>query len=504
MEADTTTNPFHPHHRHHFLMCTDWPQVQSFLLDRRREEGEEEEDPAPPPPRKRPRGAAVPRVLQKKLAAVMSLPVYTNPSCVENTLRFMFYHMRCGLYVQIRQHRVQMFVPFVNKHYRNDWPALEFESGSRHRYYHQKDLTYHVKERIIQHEEEWWSNGHLICNVRSPQVWGDHFLRDLHDMLVETCKTHKVEDVEFFINKRDFPHIRADHTYEPYPFFSKSKQKHDCFQHLCPIMSFYTSPEYADIGLPLPQDWNPPAIAHKPSWEDRICTAFFRGSATGAGTTPADNTRLRLAQLSHTNNKKHKGVPYLDAGITSWNMRDKKMQGHEVRHIKPEKLGFDLQPYIQLEDQVNYRYIIYVDGHCAASRYSQLMHTGSLILKVESSNHGRDLWFFPLLRPFKDHVPVKEDLSDLYDKIQWCLEHDDECRAIARAGCELARKHLSRAAISTYLSHTLNTVAKKQRNTTEVVEPHVPLYSAHPPPSIQYIKTLQRVRQSSRSSPPRG
>lgn len=37
---------------------------------------------------------------------------------MENTLRYLLHHMRCGVYVRIQCNRLAMFVPFVNTEYR--------------------------------------------------------------------------------------------------------------------------------------------------------------------------------------------------------------------------------------------------------------------------------------------------------------------------------------------------------------------------------------------------
>ena len=40
------------------------------------------------------------------------------------------------------------------------------------------------------------------------------------------------------------------------------------------------------------------------------------------------------------------------------------------------------------------------------------------------------MWYFPLLQPYVDHVPVQADLSYLDEKIRWCRENDEKCRQI--------------------------------------------------------------------------
>jgi hypothetical protein len=519
-------NPFHPHHRHVDPVLTDWVQVEHCLLRPRAaalaeaapaaaikkstRSGAALAEAAPaaaikkrtragaaaaPAAKKRP--PPLPLPLRRQLQRQLKLPAYRNASCVENTLRYMFYHLRCGIYAMIRGGRLRMLVPFANSLYRNNWPALTFDADSRHQYYHRKELQYAVRERIIQKEEEWWANGHLICNVRSSQVWGEHFMAELRQMLEGLCERYVVADAEFFLNKRDFPHLSQDGQQEPYPFFADTPLEMNAFSSYCPILSFYTSTQHADLPMPLPQDWSgareqEQEPAAEVAWSDKIATAFFRGSATGVGITPETNQRLRLATLSGEWTEQHEGVPLLDAGITSWNTRDKKAQGEPVRHIQPDTLSITLQPYVPLAAQRRYRYLLYVDGHCAASRYSQLMRTGSTILKVASQSQASELWFFPLLEPYRDHVPVQADLSDLREQIRWCLEHDKECQAIAQRAAELVRKHISTAGILGFLAQTVNAIGKKQEQ-SEVVDDHTSLCSGYPAPSVAYLQTLHQL-----------
>jgi hypothetical protein len=76
--------------------------------------------------------------------------------------------------------------------------------------------------------------------------------------------------------------------------------------------------------------------------------------------------------------------------------------------------------FVEIYKQSSFKYLIYVEGHCAACRYGFMMLLGSVILKVDSTCVADKMWYFPLLRPFYDHVPIKSDLSDLKEKIEWC------------------------------------------------------------------------------------
>jgi hypothetical protein len=82
------------------------------------------------------------------------------------------------------------------------------------------------------------------------------------------------------------------------------------------------------------------------------------------------------------------------------------------------------------------RYLVYVPGHRASTRYSRIMLTGSDILKVTSTCAAAELWYFSelkghILQDLRDgrgvgecdHVKVAEDLVDL-EEIVLLLEKD--------------------------------------------------------------------------------
>lgn len=197
------------------------------------------------------------------------------------------------------------------------------------------------------------------------------------------------------------------------------------------------------------------------TWEEKVNTAFFRGTATGGGVTTATNQRLHLAQTSHdwSGRKELNGsapgtVPFLDAKITGWNLRDKKIHSEKMTYLRPPDFPFEgdrVKNFVEIYKQATYKYLVYAEGHCAACRYGFMMLLGSVILKVESKCVADQMWYFPLLRPYHDHVPVKADLSDLLEQLQWCHAHDEECRQIAANAKALYHRYVSRDGILDYL-----------------------------------------------------
>ena len=89
------------------------------------------------------------------------------------------------------------------------------------------------------------------------------------------------------------------------------------------------------------------------------------------------------------------------------------------------------------------------------------MRLGSVILKVAPRQVADRMWYFPLLKPYEDHVPVKSDLSDLEEKIRWCREHDDECRQIGENAKRFYEKYVGRDALLDYVEMTCKNIAKR-------------------------------------------
>eukprot|EP00611_Tribonema_gayanum_P020467 TRINITY_DN3738_c0_g4_i2.p1 TRINITY_DN3738_c0_g4~~TRINITY_DN3738_c0_g4_i2.p1 ORF type:complete len:731 (-),score=261.28 TRINITY_DN3738_c0_g4_i2:127-2268(-) len=564
------SNPDYPHLQHMFTMLVSWHQIEKYLLSKI-DYFNRKYPPRPAPTidcsknvylqqdsGRGPEGvegwgdfdaARVMRDVRKRLDLRFHQCI-TSVS-TRNTLQYLYHHMRCGIYVMIRHGKLVMFIPFVNKDYTNDWgqpPRLPLKPDgtpmTQKEYYVDKAQVFRP-ENIIQDYGQWWANGNIICNEHQrpgekfSQYWGDQFMSALRDLLEETCARGGVADCEFFINKRDYPHLKYSAQkqvpVEPYGFiFDRDdrdpsqdvplkRHKYKCYT---PIASFYCSDRFADIPFPPSEDWEaavgkvyPKTFTHKYNsktkeveideprdlftqenfvkfkcaWEDKVDTAFFRGTATGGGVTVETNQRLKSASLSHEwkSDPRYNGsdgtAPYLDSAITGWNKRDKKIHSEPMMYLKDSDFPFagGKENFTPIYEQSKYKYLIYIEGHCAACRYGFMMRLGSVILKAESSCVADLMWYFPLLQPMVDHVPVKADLSDLAEKIEWCRTHDEECKAIAARAGALYEKYVHKSACMDYvqaLSHELN---KRYRHHPAFIEPPSgPVFPMAAPPPV--------------------
>ena len=120
--------------------------------------------------------------------------------------------------------------------------------------------------------------------------------------------------------------------------------------------------------------------------------------------------------------------------------------------------------FVEISKQSTFKYLVYAEGHCAACRYGFMMLLGSVILKVDSLCVADQMWYFPLLKPYVDHVPVRADLSDLQQQIEWCRQHDEECRGIAENAKQqqLAQRFITREAVLDYMQLVFEEISNRR------------------------------------------
>ncbi|XP_033864706.3 protein O-glucosyltransferase 3 [Acipenser ruthenus] len=262
------------------------------------------------------------------------------------------------------------------------------------------------------------------------------------EMLLSLTRKVHMPDVEFYINVGDWP--------------MENRQVNDTPAGPVPIISWCGSTDTRDIVLPTYD------ITHStletlrgvsndllsiqgntgPVWSNKTAQAFFRGR-------DSREERLRLVELS----KEHPEL--LDAGITRY----------FFFREKEEELG--TAPLTGFFDFFKYKYQVNVDGTVAAYRFPYLMLGNSLVLKQASSFYEH---FYTHLKPGKHYVPVKQNLSDLIEKITWAKENDAKVEKIAREGQAIARELLQPFRLYCYYFTVFQKYAKLQASKPEIRE----------------------------------
>ena len=395
-----------------------------------------------------------------------------NEDTMLNTFRYIFYKFKKGIFVKIKNNELKVFLPFSNVNYRNEWDKLidtkDILSILRKSY---EGQNYVFKDKYInKFSDEWYANNSIL-RMEYPISEKDTNVCIYKDMLIELCKKRKIADVEFFLNRRDNP-LLTKNLYEPYNHIwgdNKSLVSHKYGKYI-PILSMSKQENNADILLPTYNDWA--RVQQKNNkwfvddcseieqsntpWESKKQTAIFRGSNTGTGICEKTNMRIKACYMCETDlNKKEQ---FLDAGITKWNCRPRKVKGNnKLQVLDIKKLYIKIKKYMSYTEQCNYKYILHIQGHVEAFRLSLELSMNCVILLVESP---WKLWYSDMLKPYIHYVPVKHDLSNLFEIIQWCRNNDDKCKNIAQNSLDFYNMYLSENAMLDYTQKLLYDISK--------------------------------------------
>lgn len=259
-------------------------------------------------------------------------------------------------------------------------------------------------------------------------------------ILLSLTRKVKMPDVEFFVNLGDWPLERKKSSTQPHPIFSwcGSTDSKDI------VMPTYdlTESVLETMGR-VSLDMMSVQANTGPPWENKNSTALWRGR-------DSRKERLELVKLS----RKHPEL--LDAAFTNFFFfqHDESLYGPIVKHIS-------------FFDFFKHKYQINVDGTVAAYRLPYLLGGDSVVLKQDSIYYEH---FYSQLQPWQHYIPVKSDLSDLLDQLQWAKEHDEEAKKIAKAGQEFARNNLMGDNIFCYYFKLFQEYAKLQVNEPQIRE----------------------------------
>ena len=408
---------------------------------------------------------------------------------VFNTFMYLSEKFKKGIFVRTvtQSTTLKVFLPFSKVSFSNEWFSYlqinkkRFASVQDMMRYvaEQEDKTF-VESRVHKDMKSWYGNNGLV-RLEFPIAEGDSGCSMLRDMLETLTRERKVPNATFFVNKRDFPLLTRDgsESYDSFFGIGTPLLSHR-YERYTPILGMTTSKRHADIPIPTWDDWCRVSYWHDQRlfakdfreyptpeqfeaipWETRLPTAVFRGASTGLGTSLHNNPRLFFAAESAKGLRDTDGVPFLDAGITKWNLRPRKHPDSRfLETISISQMPFSLVPSMTSLEQARYKYILHLPGHSCAYRLSLELYSGSVILFYPCEYK---VWYSDRLIPWKHYVPLDPSKpGDVYEKIQWCKEHDEECQQIAAQAKMFAHAFLSRDAILDYLETLLWSVVHLQ------------------------------------------
>lgn len=411
------------------------------------------------------------------------------------TFKYMFYKFKKGIFVKIKKNIITHYIFFDNLDFKNNWYNIiklnnninskdevkKFiifsELYSKYWYIKKKynNLNCSLEQYISKNTNKidinkfnlevskWYANNGLF-RYDKQCIKDEKNVIVFYDMIKELLKKFIIQDKFFFLNKRDFPIIFENNKEPYYNIFGVNEEIFDYKStELCDIFSMSIKDNFKDILLPTFEDWYrirslesvlfPPIYKNynynfEYNWNKKINKFVFRGSSTGEGYNNLNNKRLNLIEKK----EKSKFNNLIDAGITKWQLRPR-IKNKKFYFINPENYNNYLNNNLSPEEQSKYKYIINIEGNVSAFRLSLELCMKSCILIVESE---WKLWYSDKLKPYIHYIPIKSDLSDLDDIIEWCIKNEKVCKNIAENSYIFSNEILSKNSILDYLYKKLN------------------------------------------------
>jgi hypothetical protein len=437
--------------------------------------------------------------LEDNIFQNINLPIWEKNQNISSestldTFRYIFNKFKKGIFIKIINNTLKVFLPFSKANFINEW-SHNIKPDPKYRRYcppqvnndqrfdeEQKDLYGFLSyisllekrnfnpRRINPNTEEWFGNN-CIVRFENPLSEGENNVSNVKHMLEELCASRQIPNIELFINRRDFPIITNDSTEAYNHLWNSSNQplvSHN-YEKYTPILSYSISERHSDYLFPTWDDWARVKNQEEGTvflqscsnyrhdfttpWEQKIPTAIFRGSTTGCGTTISTNQRLKVADISFNTQPDENGISYIDAGITKWNIRTRKLENEKyLKTIEKDSFPFGLVQFKSPTEQSHYKYVIHIQGHVSAFRLSLELSMGSVILMVDSTYK---LWFSDMIIPYEHYIPINANMDNLIDQIKWCRDNDEKCKQIASNALLFYNTYLGKKGILDYMQKLL-------------------------------------------------
>jgi hypothetical protein len=164
------------------------------------------------------------------------------------------------------------------------------------------------------------------------------------------------------------------------------------------------------------------------TFKEKRPLAYWRGASTNNPWDPSvvdRNPRMQLVRRWSTSTSNLVDIALSDlvqeAGEDRW-------RSHWEEYVKP---------YLGWKEQLQFRYLISVEGNDVASGLKWQLGSNSVVIMPSPTI---EIWTMEsCLEPWVHYVPVKNDFSDLEDRILECERDLDRCQKIAEAATEFVR-----------------------------------------------------------------
>lgn len=98
----------------------------------------------------------------------------------------------------------------------------------------------------------------------------------------------------------------------------------------------------------------------------------------------------------------------------------------------PEKYKGLLKERMSIEEQLQYKFIVSLEGNDVATNLKWILHSNSVPIMKKPKCES---WLMEgLLKPYKHYLPLDDDLGNLNDILDWAIGNNKICEQIALNG----------------------------------------------------------------------
>jgi hypothetical protein len=172
-------------------------------------------------------------------------------------------------------------------------------------------------------------------------------------------------------------------------------------------------------------------------WAGTLSEFFHQPKSMSSSTF---SQRLRLIDTCRK-------IPSCKAVATSYktvSIQDK-MQRRSFKHQYPLTCTTNMQSWSK------YKIVIDIDGATYSSRFPLVLQLGSAVFKIKTFEDVGTIGAIPWVH----YVPIKMDLSDLEEKLEWAKNNDEKLREIAENGLRFSLRMHTKEKYKCYIWHLL-------------------------------------------------
>jgi len=170
-------------------------------------------------------------------------------------------------------------------------------------------------------------------------------------------------------------------------------------------------------------------------WNERSNQLFWRGACSGFG-----ENSIRIQTTKSLFNRKDSNVRL----VGRWK---------DEKNI-PECYFGEICNYTEF---MKYKIHFIIDGHVISSMHMFGFASGGVPFLISNAK----CWFSDFIIPNVHYIPIKYDLSDLHEKIDWVKNNDKEAEQIANNALEFSKTHFTPEFQRKYLKDTIDRYCNK-------------------------------------------